>query len=104
MKKVEIPKAHDPAPWMPIRPRKPNVLRKRDGALFISSHPDNYDGGFADLLAGKGGADSPLWYFRGVRPVPKRKWYGKIKIGWEFTGEIWEPKDGREFEVIDVIA
>ena len=71
------------------------VIRASDGAVFEPSCPDNYDEGQAliDLFSGIN-----CWYFRQLQWKPRRWWqlYGK----WKRTGEIWKPKEGREFDVV----
>lgn len=68
--------------------------RKSDGKVFKPSFPDNYNeaAALAELFSGKAG-----WYFRGVE---KRPWLFFF-CRWAETGEIWEPKEGHEFEVFD---
>ena len=72
--------------------------RKTDGALFRPSFPDDYNAGqaIADTLTGK-----KSWYFRRVEPKKVRRWFRTSTI-YEDTGEIWCPREGAEFDVIEV--
>ena len=75
-------------------------VRKSDGTIYEPSSPDDYNMGNAisDMLSGRS-----VWYFRRVR-TEKRKWWQlwKRKVRFLRTGEIWQPKEGNEFDVIDV--
>ena len=71
--------------------------RKTDNAMFLPSYPESWDDADAlrSLLPGAG-CD---FYFRRVRLHP-RKWYFPFRR-WVRTGEIWQPKDPCEFDVLD---
>ena len=67
--------------------------RRSDNTLYRPSCPDDYNAGqaFADIFS-KG----PCWYFRRIRRV-------KCKLRpnfWQDTGEVWKPKEGKEFRVL----
>lgn len=78
----------------------PTLCRRRsDGALFRPSYPDGYTEGHAivDLFTKKG----PSWYFRAVRARTVGRWFWRRTV-YEDTGDVWEPKMGKEFDVLDL--
>lgn len=75
------------------------IVRKSDGSVFEPSTPDGYTevDAFRDMLSGK-----LKWYFRQLR-WEKSPWWKFWTCGrWARTGEIWQPKDGSEFDVTDL--
>lgn|SRR5690348_10028734 len=75
----------------------PFVIRKSDGAIFEPSHPDDYTLGdaYGDCLV-SGMTGKYVFYFRRVERVKLL-----FRFSWIRTGEIWQPKDGSEFHVIE---
>ena len=71
--------------------------RKTDGALFRPSFPDDYSDvqAIIDTLTG-----NYLWYFRRVELKKVRRWFW-TRVIYEDTGEVWCPREGAEFDVIE---
>ena len=71
------------------------VLRKVDNAVFEPSYADTYNEAIAikECLSGE-----CFWFFRRIAPVPRRWWH--VGRYWKRTGEIWQPRQGAEFDVI----
>ena len=71
--------------------------RVSDSALYEPSFPDNYTDGqvISNMLSG-----GPQWYFRRIVQCPRRWW--QLRQRWKRTGEIWQPNDASEFDVIQL--
>ncbi len=77
-----------------------NICRRRsDHTFWEPSHPSDWTEGdaIASLFTSGGGG----FYFRRVRLVRRRWWFGKR---WERTGQVWEFTDSGGENAFDVLT